>query len=552
MRILCFRLLFWGLLICSFCNGEQLLAQVGSSESSSSADLKRRAAEAYAAKQFAESVQLYAQAIALEDASQRADDEYNEACSLAQNGDKERALGVLAQAVEDGWGDRDHTAVDTDLVSLHGDPRFTALLAHMDTIKKAQDSRWGSAALKSPYATNLSDTEKVAGLSELWAQAKFGFANFWNVPGLDWDATYKSYLPQVLATKSTEEYYRVLSRFSALLHDGHSGVYEPDELRRYVAPLTARLVDGKVLVTGSLDPKFDMQGVNPGDEVLQVNGLPVKEYAEQNVLPYMTASSPQDREARTYGIFLFEGYAGTIFHVVTETPKGKQSKHDFAVPARFFSPDQPFEFHMLPGNVAYVALNEFDDNKDAEGWDSHWSEINKAKAVILDMRRNGGGSDDVGQHVLATLLDKPVALPRQESPEWIATYRAWGQAEPMQRYPVASLQPDTAHHFAGKVVMLTGPQTFSAAEDLVVVFATSKRGVIVGEATGGSTGQPLIFDLPGGGYGRICTKHDSFPDGHEFVGVGVPPDVAAHTTREDLIKGTDSVLDKGLKVALQP
>jgi C-terminal processing protease CtpA/Prc len=114
------------------------------------------------------------------------------------------------------------------------------------------------------------------------------------------------------------------------------------------------------------------------------------------------------------------------------------------------------------------------------------------------------------------------------------------------------LSPDPARHFAGKVVMLTGPDTFSAAEDLVVVFATSKRGVLVGEATGGSTGQPLLFDLPGGGIARFCTKHDAFPDGHEFVGVGVPPDIAAHVTRDDLIHGTDSVLAAGLKAALQP
>jgi carboxyl-terminal processing protease len=386
----------------------------------------------------------------------------------------------------------------------------------------------------------------------LWTQAKFGFANFWNVPGLDWDATYKSYLPQALATKTTAEYYKVLLRFYALLHDGHTGVYEPDELRQYRIPIMSRLIDGRVLVTGSLDPKLDMQGVKPGDEVLQVNDLPVKEYAEKSVLPYMTSSSPQDREARTYGTYLFEGYAGTLFHVVVETPEGKQSKHDFVVPAKFFSPDEAFEFRMLPGNVAYVALNEFNDDKDAEEWDKHWPEISKAKTVILDMRRNGGGGDNVGAHVLSTLLDKPVALPRQESPEWIATYRAWGQAEPMHRYPAANLPPDPAHHFAGKVVMLIGPQTFSAAEDLVVVFATSKRGVIVGEATAGSTGQPLMFDLPGGGLARVCTKHDSFPDGHEFVGVGVPPDVVVHLTRKDLVRGTDSVLDTGLKVALQP
>jgi carboxyl-terminal processing protease len=102
------------------------------------------------------------------------------------------------------------------------------------------------------------------------------------------------------------------------------------------------------------------------------------------------------------------------------------------------------------------------------------------------------------------------------------------------------------------VLLLTSANTFSAAEDAVVLFATSKRGLIVGEPSGGSTGQPLLFNLPGGGMARVCTKHDSFPDGKEFVGIGVKPDIAAHLTREDLLHGTDSVLAAALKAAAQP
>jgi hypothetical protein len=61
------------------------------------------------------------------------------------------------------------------------------------------------------------------------------------------------------------------------------------------------------------------------------------------------------------------------------------------------------------------------------------------------------------------------------------------------------------------VLVLTSARTYSAAEDFVVAFDAMQRGRIVGEATGGSTGQPLLFDLPGGGKARICTKRDSYP-----------------------------------------
>jgi C-terminal processing protease CtpA/Prc len=62
----------------------------------------------------------------------------------------------------------------------------------------------------------------------------------------------------------------------------------------------------------------------------------------------------------------------------------------------------------------------------------------------------------------------------------------------------------------------------------VVAFAQMGRGIVVGEPTGGNTGQPLSFPLPGGGSARVRTKHDRFADGTEFIGVGIRPSVVVH------------------------
>jgi len=95
--------------------------------------------------------------------------------------------------------------------------------------------------------------------------------------------------------------------------------------------------------------------------------------------------------------------------------------------------------------------------------------------------------------------------------------------------------------------VLTSARTYSAAEDFAVAFDTMQRGRIVGEATGGSTGQPLILNLPGGVMARICTKRDTYSDGREFVGVGVQPQVVVHPTVADFRAGRDTVLEAALK-----
>ena len=56
---------------------------------------------------------------------------YNVACFYTGMGDKQRAIDLLEQAVDQGWGDRAWMENDSDLVSLHEDPRFQSLLARI-------------------------------------------------------------------------------------------------------------------------------------------------------------------------------------------------------------------------------------------------------------------------------------------------------------------------------------------------------------------------------------------------------------------------------------
>jgi carboxyl-terminal processing protease len=79
-----------------------------------------------------------------------------------------------------------------------------------------------------------------------------------------------------------------------------------------------------------------------------------------------------------------------------------------------------------------------------------------------------------------------------------------------------------------------------------------KRGRIIGEPSGGSTGQPLPFNLPGGGWARVCTKRDTYPDGKEFVGRGVQPQAVVHPTVSDVRAGRDTALEAALRELRSP
>jgi C-terminal processing protease CtpA/Prc len=100
-------------------------------------------------------------------------------------------------------------------------------------------------------------------------------------------------------------------------------------------------------------------------------------------------------------------------------------------------------------------------------------------------------------------------------------------------------------------VLLIGHNTASAAEDFLIRADNQKHMFKIGQNTYGSTGQPLMFDLPGGGSARICTKKDTYPDGREFVGYGIKPDIEVIPTLNDYLNKKDPALDKSIEYLKQ-
>jgi C-terminal processing protease CtpA/Prc len=98
------------------------------------------------------------------------------------------------------------------------------------------------------------------------------------------------------------------------------------------------------------------------------------------------------------------------------------------------------------------------------------------------------------------------------------------------------------------VVILEDADTCSAAEDFLVIFDNINRATIVGTPSYGSTGQPLIIDIPGGGSFRICTRWCLYPNGKEFINIGVIPHIYADLSINDYKNNIDSVFDKGIEV----
>ncbi len=473
-------------------------------------------------------------------------------CALAENcaqlGERERALGFLEEAVRDGYTDLAQLERESGLAGIRDDPRFADLVRKLRAARPA----WDSAALRTAYRDSLGEDEKLAGLSCVWSEIRFGFANFEHAAGLDWDSLYVATIPRIRAARTTLEYYRVLQGTVALLRDGHTSIDVPEELwaRMYSRPpVDTRFIEGRVIIGAVLDDSLRKQGISPGLEILKVDGVPVREYAESRFALYASASTPQGatvamyefnllcgRPSESVALQLADATGQTFTRVLRRTHMG------------FWSDARDVEFRLLPGNIGYLALNSFGGEAVTAAFDSLFPAILKTDGLVIDVRRNTGGNSSVGFDILGCLTDSAFTIFAKKVPLYSANARAMGGSGiRWEDGPSSKVPARGARSYLGPVVVLAGPRTASAAEDFCVAFDLMRRGAIVGAPTNGSTGQPLHVPLPGGGTLRFCAGHCLYPDGREYVGVGVLPTLPVSETVRDMRAGRDVALEAGLE-----
>lgn len=468
---------------------------------------------------------------------------------------REQALTTLEQMQRFAWIPEigQLLSADDTFETLRDEPRFKLILQRSALPKRL----WQGPAADVPYKDVLSVEERIAGLSLFWAEARANFAYFDQVPDLDWNKVYLDFLPKVMAAEKTVDYYRVLMQLAPLLMDGHTNISPPKALVGTFftrPPLTALLIDDKVVIEAVRSTSL-AQRIRPGEEVLAIDGIPVHEYAAEKVAPFVSSSTAQDKAVRMYSYQLFAGAAETSFKLSLRSDTGAEREEIIARAGYTdIAPSSAFAFRTLSDAAVYVSLDHFDDNASLQAFERVLPQIMQAKALIIDVRNNGGGSTAVAHGILTHLTDKPIPAAQSLLRSDDVYARAMGMRAIMWQAPVKFEGGPTMPHavFTGKVAVLMGPKTFSAGEDFVLAFNALKRGITVGETSGGSTGQALVFTLPGGGSGRICIKRDALPDGSQFVGKGISPTVHIAPSLASLREGQDPVLERAMAELQRP
>ncbi|MDX1602523.1 MAG: S41 family peptidase [Salinimicrobium sediminis] len=405
---------------------------------------------------------------------------------------------------------------------------------------------------KLAYGDSLTLETKITGLSNAWAEAKFNFANFDLIPTVNWDSIYKAYIPRVMASKDRKEYYSILKKFYTHLNDGHTLIVPPKELwNEFMAalPVRTQIIDGRVVITQLKSDKPEYQLLQPRTIINKINGMPATAYAEEHVAPYVSASTPHDLTARLYSYFLTHGSLKEQLLLELENPAGKKITQSFRRESRdqLFPASEGYTYRPLNKSTGLLTINTFNDPEVVKFYDSLF-QTQLPKNLIIDIRNNGGGNGNNGFELIGYLTSKPFPTGKFVIRHYTPVQRAWGGDPDKLEINSYDWKPYKKPTFEGKVIVLAGPDTYSAAEDFLSSFKHIKRGTVIGQTTGGSTGQPLMYQLPFGGLGIVCAKRDALPGGEEFVGIGISPDVEIKPTLKAYLAGKDEALEAALKM----
>jgi len=186
---------------------------------------------------------------------------------------------------------------------------------------------------------------------------------------------------------------------------------------------------------------------------------------------------------------------------------------------------------LLDNNIGYFDMRYFGGaDKDYADVDMVMKRLVNSDAIIVDMRRNGGGSPRMAQYLTSYFFDQTLLLNR-------INVRATGESREMWVLDVEGRKrPDVP------VFILTSSRTFSGAEDFSYTMQQhDHRATTVGETSGGGAHPTRYYPLEAGYGVSIPYARTVNPvTKSNWEGVGVIPDVKCTA---------DEAMDKAIVLA---
>ena len=362
--------------------------------------------------------------------------------------------------------------------------------------------------------------------------------------GIDLDTRTKMAEERIKQAKSNAEVFGIIAQVTMEFNDSHTIFLPPQRASRteYGWQLQTFGDDSYVI---AVKPKSDAEakGMKPGDKVLAIDGVApssanlwVYQYLYNVLKPRQVVNvevqSPGE-QPRELALTAKVQTGKVVFDLT--------SSHDLNKYWRDLEDEYRMGAHKfveVGNDIVIWRLPSFDLSEDDV--DEYVDKVKKAKTLILDLRRNGGGAVETLRRLVGNLFDRDIT---------IGDMKLRKESKPM----LAKTRGDNG--FKGRLIVLVDSNSGSASEVLARVVQLEKRGTVIGDRTSGKVMRSRIYSHQIGldtviYYAVSVTDADLImTDGKSLEGVGVVPDELVLPTAEDLRLQKDSVLARAVAMA---
>src|SRR5215510_9355589 len=467
-------------------------------------------------------------------------------------------------------------------------------------------------AARSFQATRLSSAETQADfdlMRKALEEAHTGLYRYMSKPEMD--RVFTAQRVKLDHPMSKTEFLAVLMETTAAIRCGHTGVQPDAETQAAfkaapLFPMRIMIEKHKLFVLANDTPNDST--IRPGMEILEINGRTAREIFDR-ILPAISTDGDIETGKwrrlegsfnRNYRLLVDQSKEFTVkardadgkttnvklAGVTAEDRKKNQNPVNNETKANLQKLDWAqgnlsLRFLKDP-EIAQIRIRSFGGDDYPQWMENTFRALREkgTKALVIDLRGNGGGEDMYGALLVAYLTDKPfryfdririktvdpsfkaytdlTADVERSLREGVTVNPAGGFFVTQKLHPGVAEQPPGKYPFLGRTIVLINGETFSTAADFCAVAHHLKRATFIGEETGGgyygnNSGMQAMVTLPNSKFQVRVPMYEYWNavPGYDGKRRGTRADQLVKTKAANLLRGVDEQLDLALKLASQ-
>lgn len=357
--------------------------------------------------------------------------------------------------------------------------------------------------------------------------------------GLDWKASVEVARQRIRKADHQGEMVAAISGLLTRLNDSHTYFAPPDRLQPVIFGFRAKAFGEEVRVFQLMpNGPAEAAGLLVGDRIIGIEDFAATRKLIDDELRYFVYLDPR----LTLSLRVARGQEPPRQIVINGRQPDSSSK-SFRKEYEAYEKGEEkesFEGKVIlydNGELAYVRFPTF--MVPGSEVDSFLKKAKDSRAVVLDLRDDGGGREDtmkeMAGHFLTEQTQMAVAISRNKREDVIAK----------PKKPNLSLP----------LFVLMDSRSASASEMFARILQMKHRAMLVGDRSAGKVNRSQFFGGLGGAiwsipYGVAITISKAvMPDGQELENRGVDPDVSCVPSETELRSGRDPCLAKALALA---